>query len=204
MEYNTKRPKLQITDYGRNVYRMIEFAKTIPDRKLRTQAAEAIVKMMELVNPHAKESEDYHRKLWDHLMIMSNWQLDVDCPYALTRSESVQFSPRRLAYKSSREMHFRHYGRCLEDMINAVADMPDNEDKELLKVLLTAQVKKSYLSYNLDVNSTILEAQMKRLSKGRLSASEVDIPYQTTPTPIAENAGTKKKKKKKKKSNSQQ
>lgn len=201
MEYNTKRPKLRINDYGRNVYKMIEFAKTIPDRKLRTRAAEAIVKVMGMVNPHAKEGEDYHRRLWDHLMIMSDWQLDVDCPYNLTRSESVQFSPRRIAYKNSRDLHFPHYGRCLEDMVNAVADMPDSEDKELLNVLLTAQVKKSYLSYNLDVNNQVLDNQMMRISKGRLGASKVDIPYHLTPNIVSESTSGKKKKKKKKKNN---
>lgn len=37
MEYNTQREKIKITDYGRNVYKLIAYVKTIEDREKGTQ-----------------------------------------------------------------------------------------------------------------------------------------------------------------------
>ena len=51
MEYNTQREHLKITDYGRNVCKLIDYAKTIADRDERTQMAHLIVEVMSQVNP---------------------------------------------------------------------------------------------------------------------------------------------------------
>ena len=37
MEYNTQRTKLRINDYGRNIYKLIQFTKTVEDREKRTR-----------------------------------------------------------------------------------------------------------------------------------------------------------------------
>ncbi len=200
MEYNTKREKLKINDYGRNIYKMIRFAMTIEDRKVRTQAAEAIVKMMAEVNPQNRDSVDYEHRLWDHLMIMSDWKLDVDCPYELSHNESVVFSPRRLAYKQ-KTIQYRHYGRCLEQMVEKVSQMDDSEEKDLLNVLLTTQMKKSYLTWNRDlVNNDIIDNQMQRISKGRMSSSPVEVRLESYMMPNDSfNEGKKSRKKKKRK-----
>lgn len=176
MEYNTKRAKLNITDYGRNVYNMIQYAKTVKDRTMRTQIAYAIVKMMGDVNPKAKDNDEWDRKLWDHMMILSDWELDVDCPYELTRKETIHFVPHRLNHKH-KPMIYRHYGRCLEDMIVAVSKMEASEERDLLNVLLTAQMKKSYLMWNRDIiNNDIIENQMRRISGGAMDISNVEVP----------------------------
>ena len=39
MEYNTQRTKLRINDYGRNIYKLIQFTKTVEDREKRTRMA---------------------------------------------------------------------------------------------------------------------------------------------------------------------
>lgn len=54
MEYNTQREQLKITDYGRNVAKMIDYAKTIADRDERTQMVHTIIDTMALVNPKVK------------------------------------------------------------------------------------------------------------------------------------------------------
>ena len=42
MEYNTARELMQIPEYGRNIQKMIGFAKTIEDRDERNRAAGSI------------------------------------------------------------------------------------------------------------------------------------------------------------------
>ena len=54
MEYNTQRPQLKISDYGRNIYKLIEYAKTVEDRDKRNQMAAAIVDIMSRVSTDEK------------------------------------------------------------------------------------------------------------------------------------------------------
>ena len=53
LAYNTDQLPLSIPEYGRNVYQMIKHAISIEDKKERTKCAEAIVKVMALINTSA-------------------------------------------------------------------------------------------------------------------------------------------------------
>lgn len=206
MEYNTQRTQLKITDYGRSVAKLIEYAKGLPTREERTAAAEVIVGVMSRVNPGVRHTENYRQQLWEHLMILADWQLDVECPYRLTPQEEVRFAPRRLNATPS-NIHYRHYGRCLEDTIRRVSTMPEGEDKELLTAMVIAQMKKSYLTWNNagasparteDYNDVILK-QLDELSQGRMHEGSLKLEVNPALTRQADPNPNKKKKKKKKK-----
>ena len=79
--YNTEREKLRMPEYGRNVLEMVDYLKTIEDREKRTEQAKAVVKVMELLNPHVHTQENYEQKLWDHLYLIAGPGLDIDSPY---------------------------------------------------------------------------------------------------------------------------
>ena len=87
--YNTERVKLYIPEYGRNVQKMVDYLKTIEDREKRNEQAKAIIKVMEILNPSVHLQEDYEHKLWDHLFIISGFDLDVDAPYPMPEPESM-------------------------------------------------------------------------------------------------------------------
>jgi hypothetical protein len=168
MEYNTKRPKLQITDYGRNIYKLIEYAKTIEDRDKRNAVAACIVNVMAQVNPKVKEETDYKHKLWDHLLLMSNFELDVDSPYPVSHENNIDFEPKPLKYKTN-HINYRHYGKVLEDLIEKVASYPEGEEKEVLIELIAHQMKRSYLTWNRNtVSDDIIFEQFDQLSTGKL------------------------------------
>jgi hypothetical protein len=206
MEYNTQREKLKITDYGRNVMKMIEYVKTIADRAERTQMAYLIVETMALVNPKIKERTDYRHILWDHLMLMSDYELDVDSPYPVVREEAVSFHPKHIDYSNSR-IRYRHYGRALEDMIRAVAEMPEGEEKSLLSQQIAHTMKRQYLQWNRDsVDDGLIREQLDELSGGRITLPP-DFQFRDSKIYLdamaavaaKKEAGEKKKKKKKKK-----
>ena len=169
MEYNTQREPLKINDYGRNVCKMIDYAKTIEDRTERNQMANLILDAMALVNPKVKERTDFRRILWDHLMIMANFELDVDCPYPINREEAEAFKPQPMKYSDS-EIRYRHYGRALEDMIRAVAEMPEGEEKSVLAQQIAHTMKRQYLQWNRDsVDDDLIREQLTELSGGRIT-----------------------------------
>ena len=91
--YNTERVKLYVPEYGRNVQKMVDYLKTIEDRQKRNEQAKAVIKVMEILNPAVHLQENYEQKLWDHLFIISGFDLDVDAPYPMPAPESLQERP---------------------------------------------------------------------------------------------------------------
>ena len=172
MEYNTQREQLKIADYGRNVVKLIEYCKTLPSREERTQMANTIVDVMAQVNPKSKERSDYRHTLWDHLMFMAGYELDVDAPYPIRREEPTQMHPGRLQRRES-AIRYRHYGRALEDMVKAVAEMPDSPERRQLTQQIANTMKRQYLQWNRDsVDDALIEEQLAELSEGRLTLPE--------------------------------
>jgi hypothetical protein len=205
VEYNTQRETLKINDYGRNVCKMIDYAKTIEDRTERTQMANLIVDAMALVNPKVKERTDYRRILWDHLMVMADFDLDVDCPYTIVREETETLKPQPMKYSDS-AIRYRHYGRALEDMIHAVAEMPEGEEKSVLAQQIAHTMKRQYLQWNRDsVDDDLIREQLNELSGGRITLpadfqfrdSKIYIDAMAAVAAKKESNSKKKKKKKK-------
>ena len=189
---------MKISDYGRNVVKLIEYAKSIEDREKRTKVAEAIVEVMAIVNPQVRTTADYKRKLWDHLMIMANFELDVDTPYEVVRPDDVQLHPVPLKYKSG-DMRYRHYGRTMEKMVTQVAAMEEGEERRVLTEQIAHAMKRSYLTWNRDtVDDTLVIEQMEEMSENKLHPYPEFQFHKEYSIEKAETQAKNKKKKKKK------
>ena len=93
MEYNTKRDSLTIPEYGRHVQKMISHALTLKDKDKQQKCVDAIIKFMGQMNPHLRDIKEFTHKLWDHLHIMSNFELDLDSPYPKPEVEKLKEKP---------------------------------------------------------------------------------------------------------------
>lgn len=172
MEYNTKRNQLRISEYGRNIQKMIEYTITIEDREKRTKAANAIVNVMSQMHPHVKETVDYQQKLWDHLHIIANLQLDVDSPFSAPSQKTLDAKPTRVPYQDN-EIKFRQYGKNLEKIIAQAILLEDGEEKNAFIVNIANHIKKSYLNWNRDsVNDELIYKHLELLSEGALKMPE--------------------------------
>ncbi|MDD6581755.1 MAG: DUF4290 domain-containing protein [Bacteroidales bacterium] len=218
LEYNTSRNKLIIREYGRNIQKMIEDAVKIEDREKRNEAAKAIVKAMSLATTangnvsntqiqKERESIDYWRKLWDHLFIISNYQLDVDSPFPKPQpSEKEHVSIPHEEYKKD-IVRTRSYGRYLGKIIQAVSAYPEGPQKQHLARNIANQMKRLYLKFNRDtVDDTVIVGQLKDLSHGKLVLPDDFelIPAKELLTGISQQPSKTAKKKKKKKKKKQQ
>ena len=172
MEYNSQRELLPISEYGRSIRNMVTYAVTIEDREARNKAAQAIVTAMACLNPQVRELVDYNHKLWDHLFILSDFQLDVDSPFPIPSKELVKAKPRQLQYPSS-DIRYKYYGKVMEAMIRKIAEMEESPRKEQITQNLANFMKMSYLTWNKDTvdDSTILK-HLEELSKGSLRLHE--------------------------------
>ena len=63
LEYNTSRNKLVISEYGRNIQKLVEHAIEIKDKKDRQRFVEGIINIMGDLNPHLRDVADFKHKL---------------------------------------------------------------------------------------------------------------------------------------------
>ncbi|MDR2824318.1 MAG: DUF4290 domain-containing protein [Prevotellaceae bacterium] len=172
MKYTTLEGKLIMPEYGRNIQQMVEYAVTIPDREERTKCVNSIVNIMGNLFPYLRDVNDFKHKLWDHVAIMSDFQLDIDYPYEIMQAENLHTRPEKVRYKNSR-IHYLHYGRTLEEMIEKASDMPQGGERDELTVLIANQMKKCFVTWNKDiVNDSKIFDDLRELSYGKISISE--------------------------------
>lgn len=172
MDYNTSRNKLVIPEYGRNVQKMVEYALTIEDREKRNELANQIVRIMTQMHIKAGYYGDYTHKIWDHLFIISDFNLDVDSPYPMPDREKVKVKPQVIEYSDGR-IRYRIYGRNLEKIVQEAIGFEDGEEKDALIRLIANNLKKAYLMWNnASVDDTQIIKDLERMSGGKLALPE--------------------------------
>ncbi|MBK5284132.1 MAG: DUF4290 domain-containing protein [Bacteroidia bacterium] len=168
MEYNTSREKLIIPEYGRNIQKMIQHAQTIKDREERTKIAKQIVGVMGMLNPGLRDITDFRNKLWDHLFLISDFELDVDSPFPKPEEQAIHIKPKKFPYPVS-SIRNRHYGKNVELAIEKVSAMPDGQPKQMAIRDLANFMKLCYLTWNSDtVNDEQIFRDLKKMSGGKI------------------------------------
>lgn len=171
-DYNTRRPKMVIPEYGRNIQKMIDHAMTVENKEERNKIANAIISVMGQLNPHLRDIADFKHKLWDHLFIISDFKLDVDSPYPLPDREAIAKKPEKLAYPEN-NIKFKHYGKTIENLIDQAILIEEKEEKNALIRIIANLMKKTYLTFNRDsVNDELILADLKTLSQGKLQLED--------------------------------
>jgi len=171
MKYNTEQNKLVNGEYGRNIQKMIEYCIEIKDRSLRNQQAKAIVRAMTHFAVGNKETEDYWHKLWDHLIEISNYQLDIDSPFPLPKPKTEK-RLRPLAYPYHK-IRFRPYGALSEQIILKLTKEEPLPEREKAVENIANQLKRQYLSWNRDsVNDALIIEHLGLLSGNKLKLNK--------------------------------
>lgn len=171
-DYNTQRKRMALPEYGRNVQKMVDHIKSIENRDERNRAAKTIISIMGNLNPHLRDVGDFKHKLWDHLALIADFELDIDAPYPIPEASKFDEKPKTIPYRQS-DIRFLHYGRIIELMINAASEMEDGEEKEYLTNLIVNQMKKSYITWNRgQVADEVIIENLRQLSKGRLKMTD--------------------------------
>jgi hypothetical protein len=171
-DYNTQRKRMALPEYGRNVQKMVDHVKTIEDRNERNRAAKTVIQIMGNLNPHLRDEGDFRHKLWDHLALIADFDLDIDSPYPVPEQTKFREKPKQVPYRQG-DIRYLHYGRIIELMIDAAAEMEDGEEKEYLTTLIVNQMKKSYVTWNRSqVADEVIIGDLKLLSAGRLKMTD--------------------------------
>ena len=190
-DYNSSRDKLILPEYGRNIQKMVNHIKTIEDRDERNKAAKTVIGVMGNLNPNLRDVNDFKHKLWDHLAIISDFDLDIDSPYELPERESLQSKPDKVPY-SQHSIGKKHYGRSIVLMIEKAVAFEAGEEKDDLVKMIAYHMKKSYLTWNREaVTDEEIFANMKTRSAGKLEVKG-DLKLPETKDILAKNRTKKK------------
>jgi hypothetical protein len=148
LDYNTQREKLVMSEYGREIQKMVEVAIGLPTKEERMRCAQDIIRQMENKNPQVRDSDDYEQTLWDHLYLMSHKQLDIDWPYDVTDAERILSKPQPMAHpKKEGNATLRHYGHLLTEVFEQLKTMPEGPERDELVRLTANQMKRDLLTW---------------------------------------------------------
>lgn len=174
-DYNTSRKRLVLPEYGRNIHMMVDYIKTVEDKEERTRLAHAVVAVMGNLNPHLRDINDFKHKLWDHLALIADFEMDIEYPYDPPRPETFIEKPKKVEYGTHR-IAYRHYGKSIEMMIEAAIQVDDGEAKDALVNVVANHMKKSYLTWNGEsVDDAVILKDLTRLSNGKLDISKIKL-----------------------------
>ena len=174
MEYNTNRTKLLMPEYGRNIQQMVEYCKSLPSKEERNEVAKTIVEFMGQRNPHLRDEENYKHKLWDHLYILADYDLDVDAPYPFPTKEELDQKPNGMDYPSF-DNEYKFYGKSILQLIDRAIELEEGEEKEALIHVIANNMKKSYNVYNKEhVQDEVIFRHLKELSQDKLDLTGIE------------------------------
>ena len=198
MDYNTKRDKLIMPEYGRGIQQMVEHCKTIADKDERMRCAQTIINTMANMAEQTADREDFQKKLWNHLAAMAQYDLDIDYPVNIVPQEEVQAHPAPLPYPM-KAIKRRHYGYLVEQALDYAKTLEDEEMRQFITESVANQMKQDLFIWNRDSMDNALVAQdIDRYSNGELNLDLDHFTFEAVgESPLQPSEGGKKRKRRK-------
>ncbi|WP_302585908.1 DUF4290 domain-containing protein [uncultured Alistipes sp.] len=173
--YNYTRRKLYLPEYGRHIQEMIDSLSLIEDRRERNRQARAVIAVMGNLFPLLRDTADYTHKLWDHMFIMSDFQLDVDSPYPRPSRQELTAPPHRMPYAQSRLSH-KHYGKYVGQMLRKLGEA--NNPGAVARTVgnLACYMRAKSYEYNQEhPNNEIIIKDIRQMSAGAVQIDETAL-----------------------------
>lgn len=149
MDYNTKREKLILPEYGRGIQQMVEHCKTIADREERMRCARTIIATMATMAEQTADKEDFQKKLWNHLAAIAQYDLDIDYPVEIERMDDETAHPEPLTYPQQR-IRQRNYGAIVEKFTDHLTTMEGGKQRDDLALLVANHMKRDLSNWSTD------------------------------------------------------
>jgi len=190
MKYNTTREKLIMPEYGRNIQQMVDYLKTIEDPVKRQKNAKAIIELMGVLNPHLKNVEDFRHKLWDHLFLIADFDLEVESPYPIPTKEKLFKRPTPLPYPGVQRKKQRHLGKNLAAVIDKALAETDEEKRKGLTQAVAYYMKLAYTNWHKEpIHDDMIREELAEITNGALSVGDGSIKIRFDNTGGSNNRG---------------
>ena len=168
-EYNTSRPGIKLKEYGRNVQKLVDYIRTIPDKEKRTELAYTLIELIKQLTPSLKDQPENPQRLWDDLYIIADFNLEVNNPYPVPEPEVLFKKPMRVLYPKS-EVRYKHYGKNIERLVKEAMKLEDEGEREEAIIYLGKLMKTFYGNWNKEtLDDSVIIKDLLLLSQGKLS-----------------------------------
>lgn len=147
LDYNTQREQLVLPEYGREIQLMVDYAVSLPTKEERQRCAETIVEIMGRMVPQNRQNADHEQKLWDHLALMSRFQLDIDWPFDISQAARIATKPEPLSYPMNK-IPVRHYGIMMFEVFEKLKTMPEGDERTELIRITANQMKRNLMQWS--------------------------------------------------------
>ncbi len=155
-------------EYGRIVHKMVAALVEIEDRDERQSRTEALVEVLTILFPPPKNVEVDRKLFWDHIIIMSDFRLDVDSPYPKPTPEEVYAKPESLPYPQER-IRYKHFGKNFERVLDAAMEEDDEENRNKYIQRLAQYMKLAYKNWHQNtVEDQFIAEELADMSQGKL------------------------------------
>jgi hypothetical protein len=168
-EYNSQRPLIILKEYGRNVQEIVSYIRTIEDKAKRTELAYTLIELIKQLNPTVRESVENPQRLWDDLLIIADFDLDVNNPFNPPEKDILSKKPMRVPYPQS-DVRFKHYGKNIERLVKEALKLEDPQDREDAVIYLGKLMKTFYGSWNKEIlDDSVILKDIQLMSGGKLT-----------------------------------
>jgi Domain of unknown function (DUF4290) len=180
MNYYVKDESITLKEYGKLIQKYVKHIMLEEDRTKRTKMAYAVVDFMAQLAPSVKSTEDYKKKLWDHLFFIADYKLDVEAPYIIAEKEFIVPTPTKLDYPFAKNKH-RHYGQYIVEFIEE-AKKYDEDKRKVIAGPIASYMKVVHKIWNNEVvNDSIVKNDLSNFSEGMLEMADDESIRQLMP-----------------------
>lgn len=174
LEYNSHREPLIIPEYGRHIQKLVEFAVTIKDKDQRQIFVDMIINMMYQIMPSARPGREVAERLWNHIMRIADYKLDVDAPedIVIVTKEKRQ-KPHQLKYPKT-DPKYKHYGYHVQQLIEKASSVDDPEKRKVFANAIGSYMKMAARtwSHEQNVNDEVIKNDLRVISHKRLDLAD--------------------------------
>lgn len=161
---------LMLPEYGRNVQKMVKYLLTIEDKEERNRQALIVIATMANVYPHARrDTQEFRNMLYDHLFMISNFELDIDCEFEKPNAEQFSPIPEQIPY-SQQGIVRKQYGALVPRMTREISIIEDPELRTTMAISLAKFMRQKSYDYNHEFPSNeIIINDIFDMSNGRIA-----------------------------------
>ncbi|MGC1243640.1 MAG: DUF4290 domain-containing protein [Chryseosolibacter sp.] len=167
-EYNTERPHLILKEYGRNVQKLVDHIRTVPDKDKRTEMAYTLIELIKQLTPTIKDQPENPQRVWDDLFIIADFNLDINSPYPVPERDILFKKPERVDYPQS-QVRFKHYGKNIEKLVKEALKLEDPQERQEAIIYLGKLMKTFYGNWNKEtLDDSVILKDIQEMSGGAL------------------------------------
>lgn len=168
-EYNTARPHIILKEYGRNVQKLVEYIRSVPDKEKRTELAATLIELIKQLTPSLKDQPENPQRLWDDLYIIADFNLDINNPYPVPEPEVLFKKPMKVDYPQSK-VRFKHYGKNIEKLVKEAMKKEDPSEREDAIIYLGKLMKTFFGAWNKEtLDDSVILNDIRIMSEGKLT-----------------------------------